>query len=104
MLRRSIQALLLLSLVVGRIAAAAAANRIDDDLAVIARTGPQGARATDARAACDRLSENGGQILVRLLGAMETENPVAANWYRSVFETVVERESAKPNVRFPLDE
>ena len=80
------------------------ADEVDDSLAVIARTGPGGVGAVAARAACDALGKRGAEILPRLLVAMETDNPLAANWYRSAYETIVERELARPNTSIPGDE
>jgi hypothetical protein len=51
----------------------------------------------------DSLSEQGSEILPRLLVAMDTDNPVAANWYRAAYETIVERELAGA-ATFPLNE
>ena len=79
------------------------AAQIDDQLAAVARSGPQGAGSAAARAAVDALSEQGSEILPRLLVAMDTDNPVAANWYRAAYETIVERELAGA-AKFPLNE
>ncbi|HEV3137343.1 MAG TPA: hypothetical protein VGZ26_05550 [Pirellulales bacterium] len=80
------------------------ADEIDQQLAVIAQVGPQGAGSTAARAACDVLSTCGADIVPRLLAAMETTNPVAANWYRTAYEAVIERELAKARHQFPLED
>jgi hypothetical protein len=79
----------------------ACAGDIDEELAVMAHAGPQGAGSAAARKACDALSARGTDLLPRLLTAMETENPVAANWFRSAYETIVEREFAKTAPSFP---
>ncbi|MBI3839844.1 MAG: hypothetical protein HY288_18125 [Planctomycetia bacterium] len=84
--------------------ACAHADEIDRQLAVIAQTGPQGAGSAAARAACDELSSHRTDLVPRMLMAMETTNPVAANWYRTAFETIVERELAKANPQFPLED
>jgi hypothetical protein len=80
---------------------AARADQIDDQLATIARTGPQGAGSPAARAALDALSGRGPEILPRLLAAMDSDNPVAANWYRSAYDAIVDRELAKSAPDFP---
>lgn len=78
------------------------AGEIDDQLAAIARTGPQGAGSVEARAAVDALSQRGTDILPRLLTAMDTGNPVAINWCREAYETIVARELKRPEPDFPL--
>jgi hypothetical protein len=82
---------------------AARADEVGDQLAAIARTGPQAIGSRDARAAADALAKEGPEILPRLLAAMDTDNPVAGNWYRAVFESIVEREMAANPARLPLD-
>ena len=79
-------------------------DEIDRPLAVIAQVGPQGVGSAAARAACDELSRRGTDMLPRLLAAMETPNPVAANWFRTAYETIVERELAKAGPQFPREE
>ncbi len=80
---------------------AARADDVDDQLAVIAHTGPQASGSREARAAADALSSRGTDVLPRLLVAMDTDNPVAANWYRAAYETIVERELAADRPDFP---
>ena len=79
-------------------------DAVDEALAAIAQTGPEGAGSAAARSACDQLASGDGTILPRLLGAMQTPNPVAANWYRSAYEAIVARELARPAPRIPLIE
>lgn len=81
----------------------ARADEIEDQLAAIARTGPQGAGSLAARVAIDSLSDCGPEILPRLLAAMDTDNPVAANWYRSAYESIVERELGDDQSEFPIE-
>lgn len=83
--------------------AAARGDEVDDDLATIAKVGPQAFGSADARQARNRLLEHGTEILPRLLVAMDTTNLVAANWCRTVFEAIVERELAKSEPQFPLE-
>jgi hypothetical protein len=83
--------------------ASARADEVDDDLAVIEKVGPQAAGSAEARQARDRLLGHGTEILPQLLAAMDTKNVVAANWGRTVFEAIVDRELAKSEPQFPLD-
>lgn len=85
------------------IGAPAPADEVDDDLATIAQVGPQAAGSAEARQARDRLLSHGAEILPQLLAAMDTKNVVAANWSRTVFEAIVDRELAKSAPQFPLD-
>ncbi|MCC7424528.1 MAG: hypothetical protein IT428_30035 [Planctomycetaceae bacterium] len=80
------------------------ADSVDSDLAVIAKSGPNGAGATAAREAAGRLRQAGVSILPRLLVAMDTPNVVAANWYRSVFDPLVQKELAAEKHQLPKEE
>jgi hypothetical protein len=62
-------------------------------LAIIAQVGPQGTGSDNARLARDTLAKRGVEILPALLEAMDTSNAVAANWYRTVFDEIVNREA-----------
>jgi hypothetical protein len=86
------------------VARAARGDAVDDELVAILRAGPQGAGSAEARTACECLSARDAAVLPRLLVAMETPNPVAANWARTAYEAIVARELAAPSPRFPLDE
>ena len=79
------------------------ADEIDRQLAIVAQAGPQGAGSTAARAACDELARRGTDTVPRLLTAMETTNPVAANWYRTAYEAIVGRELVKQQPQFPVE-
>lgn len=72
-------------------------------LAVIAKSGQQGVGAADAAAARQALVRHGIKILPPLLAAMDTANPVAANWYRTVYEEIISQELAKPQPQVPLE-
>lgn len=85
------------------VGAPARADEVDDDLAAIEKVGPQAAGSAEARQARDRLLGHGTEILPQLLAAMDTKNVVAANWCRTVFEAIVDRELAKSEPQFPLD-
>src|SRR5689334_1079383 len=77
---------------------------IDAALAAISRAGPGASGSIEARRAADLLTTQDATVLPRLLAAMQTSNPVAANWLRTAYEQVVARELARPEPRFPLVE
>jgi len=79
-----------------------AGDIVDDDLALIARTGPHGVGSAEARSARERLVKLDIELLPRLLVAMDTPNVIAANWFRTIYEPLVTRELARPEPRFPL--
>ena len=72
---------------------------VAEQLAVIARVGPLGAGSSEARIARDALARRGPEILPALLVAMDTRNVVAVNWYRTLFEEIVSRESAQESIQ-----
>jgi len=97
-------ALALLLALAGLSAAAAAEDRaIEEHLAAIARVGQQGQNSAEARRACDALSGQGADLLPRLLVGMDTPNVIVANWYRTVFDQIADRELARPKPSFPRD-
>ena len=71
-------------------------------LAIIAKTGPQGAGSPAARVARKELALRSARFLPALLIAMDTSNPVAANWYRTIFQEIVTRESQNKRTQWPL--
>ena len=73
------------------------------ELAAILRVGPQGAGSTEAGVARNKLSKRGLEILPPLLNALDTPNPVAANWLRTIFEDLVETASGQKNTDWPID-
>jgi hypothetical protein len=79
-------------------------DSIDEQLAAIERTGAQGAGSPAAQSARDDLVKCDGDVIPRLLVAMQTDNAVAANWYRSIYETITERELAKGGSALPAEE
>jgi hypothetical protein len=83
---------------------AARGDAVDDQLAAIATVGQQAAGSAAARAARDQLAAQDAAVLPRLLTAMQTRNPVAANWYRSAYEAIVQRELTQSQPTFPLDD
>jgi hypothetical protein len=62
------------------------------DIQTIAK---QGRGTAEGRAAWDRVVEGGPGLLVPLLEAMDTPDTVAANWLRTAFDQIAERELAK---------
>jgi hypothetical protein len=80
----------------------AADDSVATQLAVIAKTGPQGAGSAAARAARDELAQRGVEILPQLLTAMNTSNVVAANWYRSIYDELVDRGLAQKETVWPI--
>ena len=97
----TLRSLLILLAFSGGLAPWAAADDIDTWLGTIAETGPQGAGSAAARAASQSLARQDASVLPRLLAAMETDNPVAANWGRSAYEAIVERELSAEHPKFP---
>ncbi|MBT6155142.1 MAG: hypothetical protein HOK71_01550 [Planctomycetaceae bacterium] len=80
----------------------AASNSVEDDIKTVLAVAPGGVGSKDARMARDRLAKGGVKQLPRLLDAMDTDNPVAANWFRTAFEQIVRREEAKPQPQLPI--
>ena len=79
------------------------ADEIDRRFQQIARVGPGGQGSMVAREARDRLAREGVALLPRLLVAMDTDNIVAANWYRTIYEEIIGRAlSRDPVPRLPV--
>lgn len=74
-----------------------------NDLAMIAKTGPQGEGSAAAKVARDELAKHGVEVLPQLLVAMDTTNAVASNWYRTVYEEIVARELKRDETKWPID-
>jgi hypothetical protein len=81
---------------------AKADDTVADQIAIIARVGPQGAGSHAARQARDALAQHGIEIMPQLLTAMNTSNVVAANWYRTVYEEIVARGLEQPDTDWPV--
>ena len=79
------------------------ADKIQEALQVIDQVGAQGHGSTAARQAADELLREGIEILPQLFEHMDTENLVAANWCRYVYQQIVTRELAKPKPQIPAD-
>ncbi len=76
---------------------------VDDQLAVIAKAGPNGEGCLAASRAVDELATCDGAVLPRLLEAIDDANPVATNFLRQAYERIVARELARPQPRLDLD-
>jgi len=72
-------------------------------LKIIARAGSQGAGSSEARTARDELAQRGVDLLPALLTAMDTDNPVAANWYRTIYDEIVTRKSIDTEASWPVE-
>ena len=79
------------------------ADEVDKALTTIQAAGPGGTGSRAARQAHDSLVRQGMQILPRLLQAMDSDNIVALNWYRSAYEQIVDAEWNRDTPRFPVD-
>lgn len=80
--------------------------RADDTaqlLAVFSRTGSNGTGSAEARTARERLAKRGLAILPQVLVAMDTPNPVAANWARSLYEEILASELNQPQPKLPRE-
>jgi hypothetical protein len=67
-------------------------GEVDDLLRDICAVGPEGAGSAKARAAWDRLVLQGPRVLPHILTAMDSPDPVRANWLRLAFEEIVARQ------------
>jgi len=81
----------------------ASADDVDTSLATIRAVGPRGSGSTSARRARDHIAQQGIDVLPRLILAMDSDNIVALNWYRSAYEQIVDQEWKRKQPRFPLD-
>src|SRR5437870_673394 len=68
----------------------ARSDEVDDLLKDLRGVKAEGAGAARARAAWDRLVRHGPGVLPRILSAMDTPDPVAANWLRLAFDVVAQ--------------
>jgi len=88
------------------LAFAASSTAAGDDrslLETIAKTGPGGIGSAEARAARDELAQRGIALLPALVTAMDTNNPIAANWYRTIYEEITMRHLVDPDAVWPID-
>ncbi len=102
-MRRFIRSCLFAFLLAG-LPPGARGDSLDEQLAIIGKSGPQGTGAEAARKACDAVTSAGTAALPRILAAMDTKNPLAANWYRVAFDSIVERELARPQPKLPIEQ
>jgi hypothetical protein len=79
------------------------ADELDDAIVAIAKVGPDAAGSAAARQARDLLAQQSPQVLPRLLVALDTKNVVAANWYRTAFDAIAERELLQPKPELPRE-
>ena len=79
------------------------ADDVDRSLATIREVGPRGTGSAAARRARDHIAQQGIAVLPRLILAMDSDNIVALNWYRSAYEQIVEQEWKRKQPRFPGD-
>lgn len=93
---------LTVALACGAALPAAEPSRPAELLAVFAQAGPDGAGAAEAAAALRELEPYGSEILPEVLDALDTENVLAANWARAVYERIVADELAHSSPEFPL--
>jgi hypothetical protein len=80
----------------------AAGDQVERHLTAIRCVGPEGAGSAGARAARDALASSDADTLPRVLAAMDSASPVAANWLRSAFESIVDRELSGGKALLPL--
>jgi hypothetical protein len=81
-----------------------AANEIDQLLQTVAAVKVTGEGSAAAQMASDQLARRGPAVLPRLLSAMDTANVLGANWLRTAFDRIVNKELAQPKPQFPLAE
>lgn len=78
------------------------ADELDNQLAIVARVSAGAAGSEEAKRACSQLARHDITILPRVLEAMDTENIVAANWLRTVYEQIIDRELSKDSRTQPV--
>jgi hypothetical protein len=74
------------------LAAPGRSDEVDDLLKDLRAVKAEGGGADRARTAWDRLVRHGPRVLPRILAAMDTPDPVAANWLRLAFDALAEPE------------
>jgi hypothetical protein len=73
---------------------------VADAIATIQAIGPRGEGQQAAVAAVEELQAADGSALVEILNALNTANPLAANWLRISFESIADR-TVKSGAEFP---
>ena len=71
---------------------ASTAASIEEQLATLNAVGPEGAGSAAARDAWRQLSTADTSALPKILTALDKAGPLAANWMRSSFDTIAERQ------------
>src|SRR5438094_5045946 len=100
MLRREYPLCLLITLWPGILARA---DEVDQLLREVRAVSKQGAGAPAARAVWEKLVSRGPAVLPRLLDALDTPDTVAANWLRTAFDRIVDRELNNGGKRLDTD-
>src|SRR5581483_4297208 len=77
-----------------------AAPSVRDDIDAVVR---QGRGTAEGRAAWERLSQAGPEAIPALLEALGTRDTVAANWLRTAFDRIVERELRAGGKRLDIE-
>lgn len=72
-------------------AGTAGADELDKAIATLQAVGPKGEKAVEAAAAWQVAAGQGPQAVPRLLEALDSANPLAANYLRAAAETIAER-------------
>lgn len=76
---------------------------IETAIQFISEAGANAQGAVAARKARELLAHADAKTLPRLLEAMDTPNVLAANWYRTAFDAIADRELAKPSPELPRE-
>lgn len=76
---------------------------VSESIAAIQAVGPRGAGHEAAVDAVRELQAADASALVEILNALNTANPLAANWLRSAFESIADR-TLETGSEFPVDD
>ena len=80
-----------------------AADELDDAIRDVSQVSENADGSAAAARAVQLLKQQQVDFLPRLMEAMDTDNIVAANWYRQAYETIVARELAGDDPQLPTD-
>ena len=100
-IRYSIVTIFLLCLIFTGPARSQETDKVQKALQTIDLAGSEGRGSEAASQAAEQLLVHGIEILPQLFEHMDTDNIVAANWCRYVYQQIVTRELAKPQPRIP---
>ncbi|MDF1812637.1 MAG: hypothetical protein P1V20_10490 [Verrucomicrobiales bacterium] len=92
----------LVCLVVCSLLVPAKADPVADSVAIIRKTGPEGAGSTAAAAAWETLSKLDASAIVPLLESMDGSGPVAKNWIRSALEVIFTKTARESPDSLPM--